>query len=311
VAEQAATGGLRHVVFFYAGPGEFRDGLARFVQDGINRREPVLIAVPYGQPSLADWVPSHAALVTVMDMAELGRNPARVIPALRAFADRHHGHRPRMITESVWPGRSAAEVCEAARHEVLVEMAMAGILATVLCPYSTAGLPQSALADAARSHMWQLGAHGVLPSPDFSAADAWPAGIREPLPSPPASAETVQYHGDLRPVRAMVAAVCQRAGLSTMRATDLTLAVSEVAANTLRHTDAGGRAQAWLAGDELVCQISDSGQITDPLAGVLRPAVDQPGGHGLWLVNQICDLVELRSGQAGTVVRLHMGIRRG
>jgi hypothetical protein len=29
-------------------------------------------------------------------------------------------------------------------------------------------------------------------------------------------------------------------------------------------------------------------------------------GHGLWLVNQVCDLVELRSGDAGTTVQLHM-----
>jgi anti-sigma regulatory factor (Ser/Thr protein kinase) len=309
VAEQAATNGLRHVVFFYAGPAELGAGLARFVQEGIDRREPVLIAVPHGQPAWPDWVPRHPALVTVLDMAELGRNPARVIPALRAFADRYHGHRPRMITESVWPGRPAAEVCEAARHEVLVEMALAEVLATVLCPYSTAGLPRSALADAARSHMWQFGQSGVLPNPDFSSEDLWPAGLRDPLPSPPANADTVEYHADLRPVRAMVTAACRRAGLSVMRAADLTLAVSEVAANTLRHTDAGGQVLAWLAGDELLCQISDSGQITDPLAGVLRSPVDQPGGHGLWLVNQVCDLVELRSGEAGTVLRLHMRIR--
>jgi anti-sigma regulatory factor (Ser/Thr protein kinase) len=30
------------------------------------------------------------------------------------------------------------------------------------------------------------------------------------------------------------------------------------------------------------------------------------GGRGLWLVNQLCDLVQLRSSAAGGVVRLHM-----
>jgi hypothetical protein len=29
-------------------------------------------------------------------------------------------------------------------------------------------------------------------------------------------------------------------------------------------------------------------------------------GRGLWLVNQLCDLVELRSDEEETVVRLHM-----
>ena len=30
------------------------------------------------------------------------------------------------------------------------------------------------------------------------------------------------------------------------------------------------------------------------------------GGQGLWVVNQVCDLVELRSGRTGTTVRLQM-----
>jgi hypothetical protein len=29
-------------------------------------------------------------------------------------------------------------------------------------------------------------------------------------------------------------------------------------------------------------------------------------GWGLWMVNQVCDLVEIRSGDWGTDVRLHM-----
>ena len=108
----------------------------------------------------------------------------------------------------------------------------------------------------------------------------------------------------------MVTAACERAGLSAMRATDMTLAVSELAANTLQHTRAEGVAQAWQADGELVCQITDSGFISDPLAGFLQPQPDQPGGHGLWLVNQICDLVEVRSDQGGTVIRLHMWLDR-
>jgi hypothetical protein len=33
------------------------------------------------------------------------------------------------------------------------------------------------------------------------------------------------------------------------------------------------------------------------------------GGHGLWLVNQVCDLVEMRSDDSGTTIRLHMDLR--
>ena len=33
--------------------------------------------------------------------------------------------------------------------------------------------------------------------------------------------------------------------------------------------------------------------------------VDRAGGRGLWIANQLCDLVQVRSGAAGTTVRLH------
>ena len=84
------------------------------------------------------------------------------------------------------------------------------------------------------------------------------------------------------------------------------LAVSEVAANTLRHTRAGGMLHVWRTRDSLICQLDDQGRITDPLAGRRPPSLSTLGGQGLWVVNQVCDLVELRSGPAGTSVRLHM-----
>ena len=33
------------------------------------------------------------------------------------------------------------------------------------------------------------------------------------------------------------------------------------------------------------------------------------GGKGLWLVNQVCDLVEMRSTTDGTTICLHMKLR--
>jgi anti-sigma regulatory factor (Ser/Thr protein kinase) len=43
--------------------------------------------------------------------------------------------------------------------------------------------------------------------------------------------------------------------------------------------------------------------------GRARPTFDQESGRGLWMVNQLCDLVQIRSSPADTVVRLHMGRR--
>jgi anti-sigma regulatory factor (Ser/Thr protein kinase) len=127
-----------------------------------------------------------------------------------------------------------------------------------------------------------------------------------PLPAPPPGAEALYYRDDLRPVRELAGRHATAAGLSRQQVTDLVLAVSELAANTLRHTGGGGVVRAWQAAGELVCEIRDQGMITDPLAGRRPPARDDTGGHGLWLVNQVCDLVETRTSPAGTVFRLHM-----
>ncbi len=86
------------------------------------------------------------------------------------------------------------------------------------------------------------------------------------------------------------------------------LAVSEVAANTLRHTSAGGRLRVWQEQGEILCQIDDRGCIGDPLAGRRPPGEDFDAHHGLWVVNQLCDLVEIRTGRAGTTVRMHMSL---
>ena len=117
------------------------------------------------------------------------------------------------------------------------------------------------------------------------------------------------YRSDLSQVRALVLKRAREAGLTEARANDLVLAVSEVAANTLRHTGSSGTVAIWHDEREIVCEIHDEGTITDPLAGQVRPAPDATGGHGLWLVYQVCDRVDLDSDVNGTTIRMHMSLR--
>ena len=130
-----------------------------------------------------------------------------------------------------------------------------------------------------------------------------------PLPSPTNDAMYHTYRSDLSQVRALVLQQAREAGLTEGRANDLVLAVSEVAANTLRHTQSSGTLAIWHDQHEVVCEIRDEGRITDPHVGRHKPGPDASGGHGLWLVRQVCDLVELTSDANGTTVRMHMALR--
>jgi hypothetical protein len=64
--------------------------------------------------------------------------------------------------------------------------------------------------------------------------------------------------------------------------------------------------RAWATAVGVTFEVSDGGHILDPLAGRRLPGQGSLGGRGLWLVHHLCDLVETRTGEDGTVVRLHV-----
>jgi anti-sigma regulatory factor (Ser/Thr protein kinase) len=103
-----------------------------------------------------------------------------------------------------------------------------------------------------------------------------------------------------------VARAADRAGFVPQRTQDLVLAVNELAGNSTRHGSGRGVLRVWREDEMLVCEVRDRGRIADPLAGRQRPDHESEGGWGLWIVNQVCDLVQVRSGSDGTVVRAHM-----
>ena len=120
---------------------------------------------------------------------------------------------------------------------------------------------------------------------------------------------TFVYTNNLSEVRVLAETQARTAGLAEDRVTDFVIAVSEVAANTVRHAHSAGSMNIWSDAGELICEMHDSGVIADPVAaGRQPPAADANGGHGLWLVYQICDKVELDSNSGGTTIRLHMSL---
>jgi len=304
----ARDGGIRHVACFYRTSDEYLELIQGFVRRGLTRCEPVFVAVPKVQLP-PGWQLPAGPHVTVADMQDLGGNPARIIPAVRAFADSYPGQRVRYLGEPAWPTRSAAELQEAVRNEALINLAFGEADVNILCPYNVAELPGSVISDVRSTHPTLRTGDEELASEAYLGPADVPASLGQPLLAPD-SAQALSYEHDRRPVRSLVAAVAGRAGLAAPRCTDLVIAASEVAANTLRHTSGGGVVRLWTTHDEVLCQIEDTGFITDPLAGYRRPAGDLPGGQGLWLVNQVCDLAEIRTSTVGTTIRLHMSRRR-
>ncbi len=299
------AGTCRHMALLYREPSEYTAAVDDFVTAAIAEQEPVFVAVPKAQLSLLS-PPTEDSLVSLAEMEEFGRNPARVIAALRLFADEHAGRRIRYLGESLWFGRSRAELRETARHEALLNLAFADSDVMMMCPYNVAALPRSAISRARSTHPLVLSSGRQRASRRYAGLDQRTAYLTNRLSEPPGRARALRYDRDLRPLRALVATAADQARLTAERSTDLVIAANEVAANTLRHTTGGGLIRLWHTATEMLCQIDDAGFIADPLAGYFRPSGDTPGRQGLWLVNQVCDLVEMRTAQSGTSIRLHM-----
>ena len=302
--------GFRHEAMLYSGPEGFLAGTLPFIQEGVAAGEPTLVVVESEKiEELRDRLGPDAPAVQFADMGQVGRNPARIIPAWRQFVAAHvTGGRPlRGIGEPIGPARSSDELVECQRHETLLNLAFeGGARWQLLCPYDVTALEPAVIDEARRSHPFLGEERRGQTSAAYAGRERAVADFDEPLPEPPPEARSMGFtHGDLDAVRAFVWAAAAEGDLAPHHAADVVAAVNELATNSLRHGGGRGVVRTWHDGRSMICDVCDSGHIAWPLIGREPPVVDQHGGRGLWMVNQLCDLVQLRSSPTGTVVRVH------
>jgi anti-sigma regulatory factor (Ser/Thr protein kinase) len=304
--------GFEHRAFVYIDDEEFLDRAAPFVRAGVTAGEVVVVAVPQPRMSLLrEDLGPYADQVTFVDMAEAGRNPARIIPLWQSLLDENPNRPVRGLGEPVYPGRSSAEIEEAKLHEVLLNLAFehSGLF-RLHCPYDASIVsPDLSIAE---NHPVVLssepGRH--LPAGHGPAwAEVAEKTFRTPLSGVPEGAERRTFGpAELSELRAWAAAWARSYGLSEDRNDDLALALHESCTNTIRFGGGHGTISRWQDGSSLICEVADTGYISDLLVGRILAAVTREGGRGVWLANQLCDLVQMRSAGGHTQVRLHMDL---
>jgi len=261
---------FQHEALFYAGLDDFLSGTVPFLREGLDGDEPMLVAVPELRlRALQGELAGDADRISFVDMGQIGRNPAHIIPAWSDFLRNNGGGRVpvRGIGEPIWAGRTDDELVECQRHETLLNVAFAtsGDLAVMADPFDA------------------------------------------PLPPAPLGAEMLPFGlADIAAARNLVSLLARASGLSDARSNDLVLAAHELVSNSIRHGGGAGTIRVWHDGHSVVCEVTDNGRIGLPLAGRQLPSDDSLGGRGLWMANQLCDLVQIRTFAEGSVVRLHM-----
>jgi anti-sigma regulatory factor (Ser/Thr protein kinase) len=293
---------FRHEALFYAGVDDFVVQVASFVQAGAEAGEPTLVMVEQPKFDRLREALDHRAPVAFADMAAVGANPARIIPAWCDFVSGHGGRPLRGVGEPLHARRRGPERAECHVHESLVNRALAGASMWLLCPYDVGGLDALDVQIAVENHplVWEEGEHRANAS---FVARRWYA---PDLPEAPGVEAAAFEARTLARVRRLVDGHARAFGLDAPRRADFVLALSEIATNSVVHGGGGGSVRCWEEAGRLVCEVEDGGWITEPMVGRVRPGGAQPGGYGLWLANQLADLVQVRSSERGTVVRLHV-----
>jgi anti-sigma regulatory factor (Ser/Thr protein kinase) len=302
--------GFRHEALLYAGMEQFVARTTPFIKGALEAEEPILVVVSRPKIEALRAAVGNADRVQFRDMSEVGANPAHIIPAWHDFvqANAGKGRRLRGIGEPIYPERTPSELVESQRHEALLNVAFDGAPDFwLLCPYNTQALDPTVVATAHRTHPVIADDEGYRSSHLYPGVAAAVAPYDTPLPEPGALRATLVFTAKgLLSVRRLVSREAGSAGLTTRPIGDLVMAVNEVATNSVQHGGGSGTLRIWRDGGVLVCEIRDRGHFDDPLADRRRPAPAQNGGRGLWMANQLCDLVQLRSFSGGTTVRLHM-----
>jgi hypothetical protein len=88
------------------------------------------------------------------------------------------------------------------------------------------------------------------------------------------------------------------------RVVKLAAAVADLAAAAYAETG-DARIRLWPDRGALICDITDSGVITDPMIGRTSTSTGTARDRAVRLANELCDLVQTRSTTGGTTIRIH------
>jgi hypothetical protein len=294
VSTEPSHGHLRHGALLYPTSEILLETVTRFVQDGLARNEPVLIAAPAARLKLiADALDAAPSPV---EFVELGRprNPNLVLPTvLRPFLDRHGDRPTRIVCEQVWPGRLPAEATQSIRCEAVTNWLLAGYPTTLLCLYDAEQLDLGLLRLASRAHPMVLEGGEDRPCQLYALPERVLDGLNDPLPDAgPAGLDVALADRAVAEVGDLISGYGAQLGLPEERVHDLLRALHEVAGPVLSECAEPCRLRLTDDGERLQCELRTPGSCYDPLAG-LRPAgQESPIGRAVLHANQLCDLVE-------------------
>jgi anti-sigma regulatory factor (Ser/Thr protein kinase) len=289
-----------HEALAYTSPSDFGDRLAPRIEEAVAAGDRVLVVLDddTGQELHTALGPTAAA-VRFAQPGEVHRG-AGLATAVRWARSGREVDRTMIVGQQL-PDLPGCGWDYWMRLCVGLEVAMAGLPLTVVCPF----VDDAAGWDRVRGSHRVLGAaSGARANPAYRP----PHELIHDLPPPPCpslgrpAAELAFGRRDLGAVRGLTAEQATRSGLDADRVAEVVLAVNELATNSVEHGSGAGRLRLWI-GAELVAEVADHGSLVEPFPGMVCPPVDGARGRGLWIASELSDALEAWTGD-GTVIRL-------
>jgi anti-sigma regulatory factor (Ser/Thr protein kinase) len=304
--------GLRHQALLYEGPDDFLSATLPFVREGIADGDPVIaVADKPNADALRDALGEEARDVDIRYSHEWYASPGRAFSGFLGFAcDHPDANWVRMIGEPPWPLGWRAGIAEYAHYESVFNVISKHKPIWALCPYDVTLLPGEILEHARATHPEIRTGTDSGTNPSYVDPDEYCSQLADRLSVPANGDRRFAVSSDYAALRAAVGAQAEAARVRGDRLADFLLAVHEVLVNARNHGDGPATLRSWAEERTFVCDVESSGpEVSEATAGYLPLDLTAASGRGLWLVRQLCDLVEIQSRNGRTSVRLH--VQRG
>ncbi len=292
--------GFSHDLLEHHGWADGVSKVGALVEDAWRTRTPVLVAGP------ASWLDDvrgtglsdpdrRDAQVHLVSLEGPLRNPALLAQELVDFVDAFgDGVTPVGITDTLCGRTVDDQLIECKLHDALLDELFGPQRPfTLTCPIDVDAIPAEVVARARRLHAGET----------VAVAEE----LRElPLAEPTGVVAVRSFDSaSSRDTRRWVRDQGSEFGLRVTAVDSLEIVAGELIANSLVHGGGSGTIRLWTGPDALVCEVRDQGSFDLPFVE-RRPDPLQLGGRGLWIVNRISQLVQVRNTARGAIVRAHL-----
>jgi len=304
------TGQFAHVAVLYDSDEQLRDLLLPYLDEGLRRRENILLVISRAAERVLRDALGDAA--DRMQWGSSGLSYDRLGRMFEEFADhlaqQYRAGVPARVIGEPNSDISIDRLSQYLRYESMANEIYAPYGYPVMCLWDQRRYPPEVLAHVRTVHPQLLDTSGPIANTEYRMPIDYLT--RDEIPPPVAPADLDLDVGlvsadDLAALRRRLRAWSVTCGLSDHDTDDIVIAVDEIATNALEHGRPPARVRSWTTPDALFVQVDDHGSTRIPAAtGYHRPPTDTRRGRGIWIARHLTDVLTTHTGPTGTTVTL-------